>query len=91
MGAACAVYRDGPKVVGLWGGYRDGVTRSPWEEDTVVVMYSTTKGVSSLALALQRPLWTAGTRHGYHTYSLGWYEGELLRRVDPQRRSQRPR
>lgn len=52
IGAACAVYRDGRKVVDLWGGYRDGETRAEWREDTVVVMFSTTKGVSSLALAL---------------------------------------
>ena len=36
------------------------------------------------AIALQRPLWPPGTRHGYHFFSLGWYEGELLRRVDPR-------
>ena len=24
VGAACAVYRDGKKVVDLWGGYRNG-------------------------------------------------------------------
>jgi hypothetical protein len=29
IGAAVAVYRDGRKVVDLWGGYRDGFTRSP--------------------------------------------------------------
>lgn len=151
VGAACAVYREGQKVVDLWGGYRDGERRLPWREDTVVVMMSTTKGVSSLAMALahsrglldydeqvaaywpqfawrgkeeitvrqllshqgglpvidipltvadladmdlmaavlavQRPLWTPGTRHGYHAMTLGWYEGELLRRVDPDRRS----
>lgn len=151
VGAACAVYRDGRKVVDLWGGYRDGHTRAPWRQDTVVTMFSTTKGVSSLALALahsrglldydapvaaywpefasrgkgeitvrqllshqaglpvldipltvadlgdldlmaavlalQRPLWEPGTRHGYHGITLGWYEGELLRRVDPAGRS----
>jgi CubicO group peptidase (beta-lactamase class C family) len=52
VGAARAVYRDGKKVVDLWGGYRDGVRRAEWREDTVVVMLSTAKGVSSLALAL---------------------------------------
>ena len=36
---------------------------------------------------MQRPLWSPGTRHGYHTITLGWYEGELLRRVDPAGRS----
>jgi hypothetical protein len=31
VGAAMAVYRDGRKVVDLWGGYRNGITRAPWE------------------------------------------------------------
>jgi len=47
IGAACAVFRDGRKVVDLWGAYRDGRTRAPWREDTVMVMFSTTKGVCS--------------------------------------------
>jgi CubicO group peptidase (beta-lactamase class C family) len=38
-------------------------------------------------IARQRPLWKPGTRHGYHGVSLGWYEGELMRRIDPQRRT----
>ena len=151
VGAACAVYRDGRKVVDLWGGYRDGRTRAPWEEDTLVTVFSTTKGVSGLAIAVaharglidydqtvasywpefarngkervtvrqllshqaglpaidrplsvtdladldivadaladQKPGWEPGTRHGYHAISLGWYEGELIRRVDPAKRS----
>jgi len=151
IGAACAVYENGKKVVDLWGGYRDGRTRTPWAEDTLVTVFSTTKGVSGLALAVahsrgwidhdspvaaywpefaqagketvtvrqllahqaglaaidrpltvtdladldvvaaalaeQRPAWTPGTRHGYHAISLGWYEGELIRRVDPQGRT----
>ncbi|OBJ74298.1 serine hydrolase domain-containing protein [Mycobacterium sp. 1274756.6] len=52
VGAAVAVYRDGVKVVDLWGGYRDGRSRDPWRADTVVNMFSTTKGVSSLAVAV---------------------------------------
>ena len=51
VGAACAVYVDGRPVVDLWGGYRDGVQRLPWQRDTIVPMFSTTKGVSSAALA----------------------------------------
>ena len=39
------------------------------------------------AIAAQRPAWEPGTRHGYHGLSLGWYEGELIRRVDPQHRT----
>jgi CubicO group peptidase (beta-lactamase class C family) len=151
IGAACAVYRDGVKVVDLWGGYQDGRRRLPWQPDTLVTVASTTKGVASLAVAVahsqglldydervatywpafaqngkagvtvrqllshqaglavidrplsledladldllagvlaeQAPAWEPGTRHGYHGISLGWYEGELLRRVDPAHRT----
>ena len=52
IGAAVAVYRDGVKVVDLWGGYRNGITTAPWRDDTLVTMFSTTKGVSSLAVAV---------------------------------------
>ncbi|MDH6197832.1 CubicO group peptidase (beta-lactamase class C family) [Mycobacterium frederiksbergense] len=52
VGAALAVYRDGRKVVDLWGGYRNGLTRAPWQRDTMVNMFSTTKGVAALAVAL---------------------------------------
>lgn len=38
-------------------------------------------------LARQKPAWEPGTRQGYHALTLGFYEGELLRRVDPQHRS----
>jgi CubicO group peptidase (beta-lactamase class C family) len=34
-------------------------------------------------LARQKPAWQPGTRHGYHTLTLGFYQSELLRRVDP--------
>jgi CubicO group peptidase (beta-lactamase class C family) len=151
IGAACAVYRDGRKVVDLWGGYRDGVARAPWDEDTLVPMFSTTKGIASMAVAVahskglidydapvasywpefaangkagvtvrqllshqaglcaidepleladildldrvadviarQAPAWEPGTRQGYHGITLGWYEGELVRRVDPAHRT----
>ncbi|MGI9163618.1 MAG: serine hydrolase domain-containing protein [Mycobacterium sp.] len=51
VGAALAVYRDGIKVVDLWGGYRNGITKTPWQHDTLVNMFSTTKGVAALAVA----------------------------------------
>lgn len=151
LGAACAAYVGGEKVVDLWGGVRDARYGTPWQEDTLVLVYSTSKGLAALTLALahsrgwldydervttywpefgaagkeevtvrellgheaglpvideplspalledfdaladaiarQRPLWTPGTRHGYHGVSLGWYMGELIRRVDPSRRT----
>jgi CubicO group peptidase (beta-lactamase class C family) len=151
LGAACAAYVGGEKVVDLWGGVRDRRDGSPWEEHTVVLVYSTSKGLAAMTLALahargwldygkrvagywpefaqagkdaitvrqllgheaglpvidepldarliedfdalaaviarQRPAWEPGTRHGYHGVSLGWYEGELIRRVDPSSRT----
>src|SRR3978361_433137 len=51
IGAAVAVYRDGRKVVDLWGGLRNGHTQAPWQQDTLVNVFSTTKGVASLAVA----------------------------------------
>ena len=151
VGAACAVHRDGRLVVDLWGGYRDGPRRLPWERDTLVPVWSTTKGLASMTLAVahsrglldfdeqvaaywpefaqngkdeitvrqllshqaglaaldepiattaltdpqrlatqlerQRPLWEPGHQQGYHAWTLGFYEAELLRRVDPAGRS----
>jgi CubicO group peptidase (beta-lactamase class C family) len=52
VGAAVAVYRDGRKVVDLWGGFRNGITEAAWEQDTLVNVFSTTKGVASLAVAV---------------------------------------
>jgi CubicO group peptidase (beta-lactamase class C family) len=151
LGGACCIYVQGEKVVDLWGGIRNRATREPWEEDTMVVVYSTTKGLSAMTLALansrgwldydervctywpefaqhgknritvrqllahqaglfainekvdrstvadldqlaivlarQTPEWEPGSRQAYHAISLGFYEGELLRRVDPRHRS----
>lgn len=151
VGAACSVYHRGVKVVDLWGGFRDPATSARWKEDTLVLVFSTTKGMSSLAVAVahsqglfdyddkvavywpefaqggkadvtvrqlfshqaglcaidepmdldlladpdlvaaaiakQVPAWEPGTKHGYHGLSLGWYESEIVRRVDPQHRT----
>jgi CubicO group peptidase (beta-lactamase class C family) len=38
-------------------------------------------------MARSRPAWEPGTRQGYHGLTLGFYEGELLRRVDPAHRT----
>ncbi|MCX2932974.1 serine hydrolase [Mycobacterium sp. CVI_P3] len=52
IGSAVAVYRDGVKVVDLWGGYRNGLTKAPWRPDTMVNMFSTTKGITALTFAV---------------------------------------
>jgi CubicO group peptidase (beta-lactamase class C family) len=41
----------------------------------------------AVVLARQKPAWAPGTRQAYHAITLGFYESEILRRVDPQRRS----
>jgi CubicO group peptidase (beta-lactamase class C family) len=151
IGAAVAAYWHGEKVVDLWGGRRTPSGDAPWNEDTMVVVMSMTKGLSAMTLALanargwldydapvarywpefaqrgkalatvrqllahevglvlldeqvtveklrdldymarvlarQKPAWPPGTRHGYHTMTLGLYMQELIRRVDPAHRS----
>jgi CubicO group peptidase (beta-lactamase class C family) len=34
------------------------------------------------ALAAEAPLWEPGTRAGYHAWTFGWINGEIVRRVD---------
>ena len=41
----------------------------------------------AVVLARQKPAWEPGTRQAYHALTLGFYESELLRRVDPRHRS----
>jgi CubicO group peptidase (beta-lactamase class C family) len=38
-------------------------------------------------LARQEPAWPPGTRHGYHTLTIGLYMQELIRRADPSHRT----
>jgi CubicO group peptidase (beta-lactamase class C family) len=38
-------------------------------------------------LARQKPAWEPGTRQAYHAITLGFYQGELLRRIDPRHRT----
>lgn len=151
LGGACCAYHDGGKVVDLWGGIRNRVSGELWERDTMVIVYSATKGLAAMTLAVahsrgwldyeervcaywpefaqngkqritvrqllahqaglfaldepvgrsvvadldrlavvlarQKPAWDPGTRQAYHGITLGYYENELLRRVDPQHRS----
>jgi CubicO group peptidase (beta-lactamase class C family) len=150
-GGACCAYVGGEKVVDLWGGVLDTRTEAPWQPDTMVIVYSATKGLAAMTLALahsrgwldydervaaywpefaqrgkeritvrqllahqaglfaidepvdarvvadpdalaavlarQTPRWPPGSRQAYHAITLGFYEGELLRRVDPRHRS----
>jgi CubicO group peptidase (beta-lactamase class C family) len=151
IGAAVAAYWRGEKVVDLWGGRRTPGGDEPWNEDTMVLVNSTTKGLAAMtiavansrgwidydapvaeywpefaqngkaaitvrqllsheaglvwideplhfedrrdldyvarALAKQKPAWEPGTRHGYHAMTIGLYMQELIRHVDPARRT----
>jgi CubicO group peptidase (beta-lactamase class C family) len=48
VGASVAVYLDGEPVVDIWGGYVDAARTTPWQADTIVCVWSTTKTMSSL-------------------------------------------
>lgn len=151
LGGACCVYYRGEKIVDLWGGIRNKETGEPWERDTMVLVWSASKGLSAMPLAIahsrgwldyeehvatywpefaqqskdqitvrgllahqaglfafdepvdqsvvadldrlavvlarQKPAWEPGTRQAYHAVSLGFYQGELMRRIDPRHRS----
>jgi len=55
-GAAFAAFADGEPVVDLWGGDADAGGARPWDEDTLVLLFSGTKGVvaSCMLLLLER-------------------------------------
>jgi CubicO group peptidase (beta-lactamase class C family) len=48
VGAAFGAYHRGKKVVDLWGGIADTRTERSWDEDTLVLVYSTTKGITAM-------------------------------------------
>ena len=48
VGAAVAIVVDGRRVVDLWGGHRDEKRTRPWTRDTLVNVYSTTKGLMAV-------------------------------------------
>jgi CubicO group peptidase (beta-lactamase class C family) len=52
LGAAVTVHIHGETVVDLWGGWADAARTRPWERDTVVNVWSTTKGVTALCAHL---------------------------------------
>ncbi|WP_199506066.1 serine hydrolase [Geodermatophilus sp. TF02-6] len=52
LGASVHVDLDSEPVVDLWGGFRDEERTTPWTEDTIVNVWSTTKTVTNLAALL---------------------------------------
>jgi CubicO group peptidase (beta-lactamase class C family) len=52
IGAAFAAFRRGVCVVDLWGGFRNKARTKPWTRDTLINVWSATKGVTATAVAL---------------------------------------
>ncbi len=48
LGASIAVYHHEELVADLWGGYRDEAKTTPWDRDTLVNVWSTTKTMTFL-------------------------------------------
>jgi CubicO group peptidase (beta-lactamase class C family) len=47
LGAAVSIWQDGKPVVDLYGGFCDARHEKPWEADTLVLVWSATKGIGS--------------------------------------------
>ncbi len=52
IGASLCVYHRGEIVVDLWGGLADQAARTPWTADSLIVVFSATKGLTAMALNL---------------------------------------
>ena len=52
VGASFCVYHQGEKIIDLWGGFTDRDQGVAWQADTLVNVYSATKGPASLAIAI---------------------------------------
>lgn len=49
LGGACCIVLNGERVVDIWGGLRDRRTGFAWQEETMAVVHSTTKGMAATA------------------------------------------
>jgi CubicO group peptidase (beta-lactamase class C family) len=82
IGAAVAAWADGEQVLSLWGGLADPMRGRPWCEDTLVLVFSTTKGLTSTCvhhlverggLELDAPVaryWPEFAQHGKHAITV---------------------
>jgi CubicO group peptidase (beta-lactamase class C family) len=82
-GAALSIWHQGEEVVSVWTGTADERTNRQWSEDTLNVLFSASKGLSSLVLAwlaeggridFDRPIsevWPEFAAHGKGDISIG--------------------
>jgi CubicO group peptidase (beta-lactamase class C family) len=56
LGAAVSVWQNGKPIIDLYGGFCDASREKPWTADTVVLVWSATKGIGSACVlhALQQ-------------------------------------
>ena len=52
VGASAAVYHRGVRVVDIWGGSFDTTSDRPYDDSTLQLMFSTTKGIVAIAVAM---------------------------------------
>ncbi|CAF1380268.1 unnamed protein product [Didymodactylos carnosus] len=52
LGASLAIYHQGELVVDLWGGWFDEQKTKPYDNDTLQLVFSTSKGLVATAVAL---------------------------------------
>lgn len=50
LGASIAIWHKGEPLLELHGGYRDSAHRHPWVDDTIVLVWSATKGIGAACL-----------------------------------------
>ena len=50
IGAACCVYLRGRPVVDIWGGIADPASATPWQRDTVQLVFSAAKGPTAICI-----------------------------------------
>jgi CubicO group peptidase (beta-lactamase class C family) len=50
LGAALSIWHNGEPILNLYGGFRDTKREQPWTEDTIVLVWSATKGIGSACL-----------------------------------------
>ncbi|VDM60319.1 unnamed protein product [Angiostrongylus costaricensis] len=150
-GASFAVFHNGKLVVDLWGGVNDRQTGQMWTENTMSILFSTTKSITATILAVvmdqesvpysrkvsdfwpafskngkqdvtimdvvlhqaglpytkrvisrddvldwrrlseyfeaATPIWTPGTRTGYHALTFGFLIDQIVRRIDSRKRN----
>jgi CubicO group peptidase (beta-lactamase class C family) len=48
VGASVCLNVEGQTLLDLWGGYADPMTQSPWQKDTLSLVYSCTKAATAL-------------------------------------------